>query len=216
MTYLSRIKLDTNKRKTLQALSSLNLFHGAVELSFPESRGRNLWRIDQLGGSYYLLMVSPERPELGSFREQFGEDVEGSIAVRDYQRFLMGLKEGDIWHFRITANPTVAANGDVQTKKRGKVTAHITTEYQKKWLINKAANYGFQLDSEQFDVVNRRWYSFRKHVHGARVTLLGVSYEGSLQIIDTDRFRVALTEGIGRGKAYGMGMLTVASKKRCF
>ena len=40
--------------------------------------------------------------------------------------------------------------------------------------------------------------------------LLAVTYEGVLTVTDTELFCKALTEGIGRGKAYGMGLLTVA------
>lgn len=42
-----------------------------------------------------------------------------------------------------------------------------------------------------------------------RVSFLAVTYEGILQVTDAELFRKALTDGIGREKAYGMGMLTV-------
>ena len=41
------------------------------------------------------------------------------------------------------------------------------------------------------------------------MTLLTVTYEGVLEVTDAAAFREALTNGIGRGKAYGMGMMTV-------
>lgn len=44
---------------------------------------------------------------------------------------------------------------------------------------------------------------------GRPVSLLSVTFEGFLTVTDADLFRCTLTEGIGRGKAYGMGMLTV-------
>ena len=40
--------------------------------------------------------------------------------------------------------------------------------------------------------------------------MLAVTYEGSLTVTDADLFRKALTEGIGREKAFGMGLLTIA------
>ena len=36
-----------------------------------------------------------------------------------------------------------------------------------------------------------------------------VMYEGILTVTDRDRFIGALTQGIGRAKAYGCGMLTI-------
>ena len=40
-------------------------------------------------------------------------------------------------------------------------------------------------------------------------TKSGVTYEGLLTVTDAAKFREALTSGIGRGKAYGLGLLTV-------
>jgi len=38
---------------------------------------------------------------------------------------------------------------------------------------------------------------------------MAVTYEGILTVTDKERFRKTLIEGIGREKAYGMGLLTV-------
>ena len=39
--------------------------------------------------------------------------------------------------------------------------------------------------------------------------MLAVTYEGMLTVTDAELFRQALTQGIGREKAYGMGLLTI-------
>ena len=41
------------------------------------------------------------------------------------------------------------------------------------------------------------------------MTLLAVTYEGVLQVTDPEAFRNLLCQGMGRGKAYGLGLLTV-------
>ena len=70
---------------------------------------------------------------------------------------------------------------------------------------------GFSLNEEDFTVVHSQWHIFRKNPsQEAKVRLLAVTYEGVLTVTDTELFCKALTEGIGRGKAYGMGLLTVA------
>ena len=49
-----------------------------------------------------------------------------------------------------------------------------------------------------------QWQHFAKH--GTRpVTLLAVTYEGVLQVTDPEQFRALLCQGMGRGKAYGLG-----------
>jgi CRISPR system Cascade subunit CasE len=65
--------------------------------------------------------------------------------------------------------------------KRGKVCAHTVPRYQKHWLQEQG------------------------------VSLLAVTYEGVLRVTDQERFREMLCRGLGRGKAYGMGLLTVVA-----
>ncbi|EXU63555.1 CRISPR-associated protein Cse3 [Streptomyces sp. PRh5] len=42
-----------------------------------------------------------------------------------------------------------------------------------------------------------------------RVTLVTVTYDGRLTVTDADRFRATLTQGLGKAKAYGCGLMTL-------
>ena len=107
------------------------------------------------------------------------------------------------------ANPTKSCVSE--PGKRGKVHAHVSVPHQKEWLQTRAAHNGFSLNEEDFTVVHSQWHIFCKNSsQEAQVRLLAVTYEGVLTVTDTELFCKALTEGIGRGKAYGMGLLTVA------
>ena len=211
--YLSRVRLDTTRRGTMKALASPNLFHGAIERAFPGGRERNLWRVDTVGGATWLLILSPQRPDLSGVAAQFG--AEGQIdawETKDYEPLLRRTTEGSCWHFRLTANPTIsrAPDGDA----RGKVYGHITTAFQEKWLMDRAEKHGFQIEDSGFMVVGSRWLHFRKGTDGGRpVTLMAATYEGTLTVTDAALFRGVLTDGLGRGKAYGLGMMTVAGMR---
>ena len=204
MMYLSRIELDTARRSTMRALSMPNLLHGAVESAFSGGRERRLWRLDTLRGRQYLLLVSAEQPSLSALDAQFGTGT--GWETRSYAPLLERIREGSAWRFRLTANPTVSLKAG--KGPRGEVHAHISPELQEKWLMDRAEKHGFALEADQFGVVSNKWYSFRKHGE-RRVSLLAVTYEGVLRVTDAALFRRTLTEGIGRGKAYGMGLLTV-------
>ena len=207
--YLTRVVIDTSKRMTMKALASPSIFHGAVESSFEGERKRHLWRIDNLNGQYYLLLLSEDRPVLSQFCEQFSPENEWETV--DYTKLLDNIETGDIRRFRLTANPTVSVCEEKGT--RGKVFAHITAEHQKNWLIAKGRANGFDLTDDSFDVVQCKWKRFYKA--GSRtVSLLSVTYEGILEISDAELFRKALTNGIGRGKAYGMGLMTIMKVRR--
>jgi CRISPR system Cascade subunit CasE len=41
------------------------------------------------------------------------------------------------------------------------------------------------------------------------MTFAAVTFDGLLRIVDADRFRAALVQGIGSAKAYGFGLLSI-------
>lgn len=203
--YLSRVEIDDSNRQKIRNLSHLGAYHNWVESSFPDEiakskRLRHLWRIDRLHGKRYLLIVSQEKPKLDEL-ERYG--VAGTGMTKDYQPFVDRIREGEMMRFRLVANPTYRTDG--------KVYPHITVDQQKRWLLAKAAMAGFEVPStsdgsNQFEIVNRQWPVL---YHGRRVRLSRVAFEGQLRVTDADRLKKALIHGIGREKAYGMGMLTV-------
>lgn len=204
--YLNRIKLDMTNRETMQALTSPNRLHGAIESCFPGERIRKLWRIDTLGGQAYLMLLSQSTPELDTVCRQFAPPGEGWES-RPYDALLNRIEPYGVWRFRLTANPTKSLHND---NGRGRVCAHITVVHQKEWLMERSERGGFLLKEDEFDVVHSQWLRFRKGTEGGRpVTLLSVTYEGILTVSDAESFKRTLTQGIGRGRAYGMGMMTV-------
>lgn len=203
--YLSRIELDLTNRKTMYALSNPNLLHGAIETAFPGTRERKLWRLDMLGGRQYLLLLSPEKPDFRGISSQFGTGDCGQ--TRAYAPLLERIAEGSVWQFRLTANPTKSCK--TACSSRGKVRACAVVAEQEQWLLDRAEKHGFTLENDGFSVTAIKRYSFTKRREGRKVSLLSVTYEGILRVSDAERFRQTLTEGMGRGKAYGMGMLTV-------
>lgn len=204
--YLSRIPIDMSKRESLRAMNSSSVFHGALESCFEGERTRKLWRIDHLNGQDYILVLSNEKPELSSFCNQFSYD-EKRYETKDYNILLNKIKDGTVWRFRLTANPTRSIH-TIEGAKRGKVVAHITNDYQKKWLLERAEKNGFEIDESGFDVVEIKWKKFYKKDKNS-VTILSVTYEGVLKIKDAELFKEMLVNGIGRGKSYGMGLMTV-------
>ncbi len=208
--YLSRVQLNVNLRETMKALASPSKFHGAVESSFPGVKKRRLWRLDTLSGQQYILILSEDIPDLNNFASQYG--YVGNYETKDYLPLLDKIRLGDHWGFRLTANPTISKMCE---NSRGKVLAHITVEHQKSWLIERSDNNGFSVKEDSFAVVQSKWYQFYKRDFDKStvVKLLSVTFEGMLTITDVDKFKETLCNGIGREKAYGMGLLTVVKRR---
>ncbi len=203
--YFSRVLLDTSKRKTQVAIVSPNKIHGAVEEAFGERQSRNLWRIDKLRDKSYLLIVSAVKPDLSCIAAQFG--FEGDCGEsREYDRLLNRIEKGSKWHFRLTANPVHSLKRE---KERGKVVAHTTEKYQLEWLYRQAEKKGFCILPDAACVMESNWRIFTKRNTRQKVRILEVVFEGTLCVEDVDLFRDTLMSGIGREKAYGMGLLTI-------
>lgn len=209
--YISRLRLDPQNRQTMRAMAEPKLFHGAIERGFTGPRQRNLWRVDRLGEAYYLLVVSPDKPDFSAAAAQFGyPGAEDAWETKDYMPLLNRVENGSRWHFRLTANPVRHSAGNAQAGARGKVLAHVTPEQQQRWLMEKAPAYGFSLVEDAFLAVNSRWIRFCKPgIASHTVSLQAATFEGTLTVTDAERFRQTLTAGIGRGKAYGLGLLTI-------
>jgi CRISPR system Cascade subunit CasE len=141
--------------------------------------------------------------------EQFGISGADKLwETKEYEKLLERIKDGTVWHFRLTANPTKCCRN--AKGERGTVQAHTTQFYQKKWLLERGEKCGFYIKEDDFTVMKSCWQRFYKGTERKKpVTLLTVTYEGILTVTDAERFRRTLTDGMGRGKAFGMGMLTV-------
>lgn len=215
--YLSRVELDIKHRDTMIALINPQKIHGAVENSFPGERRRRLWRLDQLSGKLYLLILSEEKPNLQGLVAQFGMNDYSSSQTKLYDTLLDRIQSGSIWRFRLTANPTHrrldALGRDENGRfKRGKVQACSTLRFQEEWLLQQSKNHGFALHKDAFAVVDSHWLNFTKEKgRGMEISLLAVTYEGILRVTDLESFRKTLIKGIGRGKAYGLGLMTIIS-----
>jgi len=231
--YLTRFRFNTARTGARRLLTSPQILHAAVMQSFaalpalPDgSSPRVLWRLDRNTSNQVLLyIVSPDRPDLTHIVEQAGWPTTGSWDTFAYTPFLDKLKAGDIWTFRLTANPVHS----IRTKEGEptKRTAHITVRHQLAWLLKQQERAGFTIceqpkelprptaaDEYQVVVRDRRSLDFTKkdptRSKPNNVQILTVTYDGRLRIDDVDKLRAVLTAGLGKAKAYGCGLMTLA------
>ena len=135
-------------------------------------------------------MLSPEPPH---------KKAGHSISVK---HVIDNIKVGDSLDFSIRINPVISKKTDANAK-RG-VRKAVPTHDLKRWLDNKFIKYGFWADY-YFDQKN-----FRESVkNGSLISIASFLVSGSLEVLHPDSVRCALTEGIGRGKGLGFGMLHV-------
>lgn len=219
--FLSRCELNVNKRGARELLGSPQRMHAAVLSCFPRSmadaNGRVLWRVDSQDQVTYLYLVSEMKPDLTVIQEQAGWPETPTAATRDYSPLVDHLEKGQVFHFRLAANPV---KQEFVKGGRGKLIGHKTPEHQIRWLMERSSKLGFKVLSQSFpdgsgapsvDVVRNEQRAFAKHSDGGRkVSLRVVTFEGVLVVGDPALMRKSLVEGIGRAKAYGCGLMTLS------
>ncbi|MEU1126066.1 type I-E CRISPR-associated protein Cas6/Cse3/CasE [Streptomyces sp. NPDC005899] len=157
---------------------------------------------------------------------------------RPYAPLLDRLAAGDRWAFRLTANPVhhIRRKDDEPTKR----TAHVTPVHQMGWLLQRQERCGFHVlekpagrrllpsgttltgaphhgDRYELAVRDKRALSFDRSrgpaaatTRKAPVSLVTVTFDGRLEVTDPELLRRTLRQGIGKAKAYGCGLLTLA------
>ncbi|MEU6857793.1 type I-E CRISPR-associated protein Cas6/Cse3/CasE [Glycomyces sp. NPDC046736] len=234
--YLTRFRFNTARRESRRLLGRTQFLHAAVLHAFPEperlqsDEGRILWRLDQSARhDAALYIASPEEPDLTHLVEQAGwptrSDGRG-WETRPYGKLLAALELQQQWGFRLTANPVhyVRRKPDLPKQR----LAHVTPRQQLQWLLDRCESHGFTIHerpdgSANVTVHDRDWLRFTKSSNGGEsrggemgnrtatpVTIRRATFDGVLTVEDPDKLRRALVCGIGRAKAYGCGMLTLA------
>ena len=222
--FLTKIELAPERRLARKYLGSPQAMHavvmGATGGNIGDGPGRVLWRVDR-GTTTALYILSPLEPDCSQLVAEVG--AAGTQArTLDYSPFLASLDAGQLWAFRLAANPSYSASRGPGV--RGQRYGHVTVEQQRQWLVERAPRHGFELmpvdhvDDEGSDgavmVVHRERPVFnRRRSEGEgrdRVTINRTVYEGVLRITDPESLRRALIAGIGRSKAYGCGLMTLA------
>jgi CRISPR system Cascade subunit CasE len=226
--YLTRAYLNPHRRGAIRLLGHPQRLHAAVLAGFPPlpEGKRVLWRLDTDQPHRPILwIVSPYQPDLTHLTEQAGWPASDAPQweTRPYEPLLKRLDRGQRYSFRLTANPTRALP-PAEPGARGRRVEHVTVGHQTAWLLAQADKTGFRVLTNdthlpgteepalQLQLRDRDKIRFTKKSHPGLITIGRVTYEGLLQVTAPDPLRQAMTHGIGRARAYGCGLLTLANR----
>lgn len=158
-------------------------------------------------------------------------------SCREISSVFKGLSEGRVLYFRLRANPTKRIWKVDETNdnlKKGQRIGLLREADQIEWLIRKGRERargkpgGFEilmkeiLDRNgetgllpQVSVTGEGIQRGRKKEYGKplKTSHLAVLFDGFLRITNVEAFRETLIAGIGPGKAFGFGLLSLAPRK---
>lgn len=231
MVYLSQVVLNPQARATGRVLADLYALHQFVYAAFAESEpgevGRVLFRVDagpgQLSHEPRLLVQSESLPNW----DRVGDAV---CCVRGPKEWEPSFESGQRVRFRLRASPTkrVALPRDHPQHGHQRVGL-LTRPEQAGWLVRQGERCGFALCDpppdwfDAFDGAAPRsavQIVSLGHLKGQKVeaatgrattlTHIATDFDGVLRVTDGKKFSEAVRLGIGPGKAFGFGLLSVA------
>jgi CRISPR system Cascade subunit CasE len=213
--FLSQWRFNPRLRPVQQALADSHDLHRLVMSAFPQAApGEDarqafgvLYRIDpdEKTGVPLLLLQSRVRPDWSMLAPLLlappAEEPKEVGAIYET------LSRGSLLRFRLRANPTRRIPGKrADDKLAGKRVNLRSDEERQVWLARKLSDIGCQLGS----CTIRPGLTQRGRRNGQTVSHSAVVFDGVLRVEDADRLRAGIREGIGAGKAYGFGLLSLA------
>jgi CRISPR system Cascade subunit CasE len=113
--------------------------------------------------------------------------------------------------FRLDANPTRRLSKHSPDAKEESIGKRVSVPTDKllDWLVRKEESGGFSIDKDS-TTVQPGYIYWNKTRDNKGKRLRSVRYEGIIKVTVPENFRNTLIRGIGPGKAFGFGLLSVA------
>jgi len=219
--YLSRLTLNPRHRRAQREMANPYELHRTLMRCFPDGLDREQERV--------LFRVETEPPSalpratvlLQSVLEPMWAWLEDNGA-RGYllrppetKPFDLHLAPGQVLAFRLRANPTEKHWYADKDKPDGEKRPHRDPLYreedQRAWIERKGEQGGFCVLRVAVapEGNNLAWQSVQTGPR-RKLTLFAVQFDGLLQVTDPDRLRETVRQGIGSGKGFGFGLLSLA------
>ena len=143
-----------------------------------------------IDGRLILLLSdrAPRKPEQGTLESKTVDDT-----FLTFERY----------RFEVVINPSQ------RDSKSRKIIALRERNDIAQWFIEKApASWGFRVYPTTLDVTTLQTKQFVKQGHS--VTHGSAALTGELEVVDRSLFVTSFQQGIGRGRAFGFGLLQIA------
>jgi CRISPR system Cascade subunit CasE len=202
--YLSQLVLNERDLTAQRDFSNAHDLHRRIMQAFPDEQRdqpRADWNVlfRHEPDSNVILVQSAIEPDWNGLRQGYlAKDPITKLFDLDASQ----LHAGRVVQFRLKANPSK------RNKETGKTIGLFHQPEQLAWLERRAAQHGFTLLS--VDTVPTPNVFGMKGKGTSPIRIVTVLYQGVIRIDDPALFGTAIRQGIGRGRSYGCGLLSIA------
>lgn len=205
---IARIRLNPHSRAVQRDLRDATQMHRTVMRLAPDNLGDSprhtaglLYRIDE-SSSASTLLVQAQHIDAHRLPADYGH-----AEIKDLAPMFAALRKGMAVNYRIVVNPVKRERLPLEQKnQRGRVIPLSGSEADQ-WWIQRATSAGLQphvLTPTNLAPAQPRGVDAPRMRHSL------IRYDGTATVTDPDALTQAVLTGLGRGKAYGAGLLSLA------
>ena len=211
--YLTLIHLNLRNRRVQRELANRyelhrSLMHGFKPVTPPGER--LLYRIENGRGATRIMIQTQTEPDWSFLhKDPFQGYLLDLPANPQMKTFEPVINEGQKFIFRLQANPTKRLPGKAEKIENKRVGLYKEQE-QLAWLARKGAASGFDPLDVRVTNLGMTTGFLKKNDRTDRLALVGVQFDGLLEVTDSQAFQSTIASGIGSGKGFGFGMLSLA------
>ena len=211
MLYLSLLELNPRSRQAQSELRNPYEMHRTLAKAFGEGdaaqeAARCLFRMDEDRQGTLRLLVQSQTPPAW---EALTVPPDYLYTAPQVKPFAPALQTGQTLAFRLRANPTKRLAAKREGQRQGERIGLYAEEERLAWLSRQGAAHGFRL--EMVTVTSEEPASCQ--AKGRNAVFSAACFEGVLCVTDTAAFSSAVANGIGAGKGFGFGLLSLSRLK---
>jgi len=215
--FLSLLELNLRSRRVQRELANRYELHQTLMHAFKPDKPENerlLFRLEIEENCAKVIIQTQSAPSWSFLMEEEGFKhylSDDRLPNPQVKSFTPHFDTGQRFYFRLQANPTCRKAIYKDKNGHGKRIGLYKEEEQWQWLKNKGQNFGFlPLDTNLKAIGVIQGIQKRKEEEKHSLKILGIQYDGILQVTDPAIFGRALCSGIGSAKGFGFGLLSLA------
>lgn len=220
--FLSSLSLNPRSSLVRRDWHDCHQMHRTMMSAFDDAEGSGRAAFQVLfrreldsAGLPKVLLQAIEEPDFN--RLPGGYLSVGGVVTRSMDPLFDAIKPGAQFRFRITANPTRKIETGRDSGRPNGRRVPLRGEAAMAWLERKSHAHGFSLvdvslvtGGKQIEAKSFDRFQGTKPLLASKIVVDTVTFEGLLEVSDPVLLKACLEVGLGPGKAYGCGLLSLA------
>lgn len=208
--FLSKLVLNERSTQVHRDLANAHKLHQRIMQGFPDEQ-----KVESPRQDWQILYRQEPDPQSNLILVQSSQEPDWSKLPSGYLMDQTDIKPIDISSWQFSSDQPLQFRIKVNPVKRDAKTRKLIPLYKREdhlaWFNRKAEQCGFQISTiDSIPVPN---IIGSKGKGKGKIKIFAVLLQGQLQVRDREKFITAISQGIGKGRSYGCGLISIAKPK---